>query len=125
MGKSCDFRQIRRACESHRPWSCSQDGPATLTALLGGQVSEAALGSCPRPEVSSGEQPAAQMHSTLAFLSPPTLVMFHIILLFHTVHGVLKPRILKWFAILFSSGPHSVRSLHHDLPILGCLMGMA
>jgi len=27
---------------------------------------------------------------------------------FHTVHGVLKARILKWFAIPFSSGPHSV-----------------
>ena len=25
--------------------------------------------------------------------------------LFHTVHGVLKARILKWFAIPFSSGP--------------------
>jgi len=31
-----------------------------------------------------------------------------IILPFHTVHGVLKARILKWFAIPFSSGPHSV-----------------
>ena len=28
---------------------------------------------------------------------------------FHTVHGVLKARILKWFAIPFSSGPDSVR----------------
>ena len=37
-----------------------------------------------------------------------------IFLPFHTVHGVLKVRILKWFAIPFSSGPHSVRSLHHD-----------
>ena len=27
----------------------------------------------------------------------------------YTVHGVLKARILKWFAIPFSSGPHSVR----------------
>ena len=27
---------------------------------------------------------------------------------YHTVHGVLKARILKWFAIPFSSGPHSV-----------------
>ena len=27
---------------------------------------------------------------------------------------VLKARILKWFAIPFSSGPHSVRPLHHD-----------
>ena len=25
---------------------------------------------------------------------------------FHTVHGVLKARILKWFAIPLSSGPH-------------------
>ena len=29
-----------------------------------------------------------------------------IFLPFHTVHGVLKARILKWFAIAFSSGPH-------------------
>ena len=28
-----------------------------------------------------------------------------IFLLFHTVHQVLKARILKWFAITFSSGP--------------------
>ena len=46
-------------------------------------------------------------------------------LLFLFVHGVLKARILKWFVIPFSSGPHSVRSLHHDLPVLGCPMGMA
>ena len=38
---------------------------------------------------------------------------------FHTVHGVLKTRILKWFSIPFSSGPHSVRPLHHDPFILG------
>ena len=44
---------------------------------------------------------------------------------FHTVHGVLKARILKWLAIPFSSGPHSVRPLHHDLLILGCPTGMA
>ena len=28
---------------------------------------------------------------------------------FHTVHGVLKARILKWFAIAFSSGTSFVR----------------
>ena len=44
---------------------------------------------------------------------------------FHTVHGVLKVRILKWFAIPFSSRPHSVKPLHHDPPILGCPAGMA
>ena len=32
----------------------------------------------------------------------------------HTVHGVLKAGILRWFAIAFSSGPHSGRPLHHD-----------
>ena len=42
-----------------------------------------------------------------------------IFLPFHTVHGVLKARILKWFAIPFSSGPHSVKTLHHDLSVLG------
>ena len=35
------------------------------------------------------------------------LFQYPIILPFHTVHGLLKARILKWFAIPFSSGPHS------------------
>ena len=43
---------------------------------------------------------------------------YPVVLPFHTVHGVLKARILKWFAIPFSSGPHSVRPLHHVH--LGC-----
>ena len=42
------------------------------------------------------------------------LFQYPIILPFHTVHGVIKARILKWFAIPFSSGPLSVRPLHHD-----------
>ena len=36
-----------------------------------------------------------------------------IFLPFHTVHAVLKARMLKWLAIPFSSGPCFVRSLHH------------
>ena len=40
-----------------------------------------------------------------------------IFLSFHT--GVLKARILKWFAVPFSNGPHSVRPLHYDPPVLG------
>ena len=35
-----------------------------------------------------------------------------IFLPFHTVHRVLKARMLKWFAIPFSSGPCFVRTLH-------------
>ena len=42
-----------------------------------------------------------------------------IFLPFHTVHGVLKARILKWFAIPFSSGPHFVRTPHNDPTIFG------
>ena len=38
---------------------------------------------------------------------------------FHTLHGVLQARILKWFAILLSSGPYFVRTFHHNLPSLG------
>ena len=46
-------------------------------------------------------------------------IMYTIQIFLHTVHGVLKARILKWFAIPFSSGPHRVRPLHHDPSILG------
>ena len=40
------------------------------------------------------------------------------VILSYTVPEVLKARILKWFAIPFSSGPHSIRPLHHNLSIL-------
>ena len=43
----------------------------------------------------------------------------HIFLPFHAVYGVLTTRILKWFAIPFSSGPHFVIIFHHDLSVLG------
>ena len=35
---------------------------------------------------------------------------------FHTIHGVLKAKILKWFAMPFSTGPHFV--LNSVLPLL-------
>ena len=38
---------------------------------------------------------------------------------YSTVHGVLKARMLKWFVVPFSSGAHFVRTLHHDLSVLG------
>ena len=41
-----------------------------------------------------------------------------IFLPFHTVHGVLKARTLKWFAIPFSIRPHFVNVFHHDPSIL-------
>ena len=45
-------------------------------------------------------------------------LLCHTFLPFHTVHGVLNKRILKSFAIPFSSGPHFVRTLHHDPSVL-------
>ena len=39
--------------------------------------------------------------------------------------GFSRPRILKWLAIPFSSGPHFVRTLHHDQSILAALHSMA
>ena len=42
-----------------------------------------------------------------------------IFLPFHTVHGVFKARVLKWFNISFASGPHFVITLHHDPSVLG------
>ena len=48
-----------------------------------------------------------------------------IFLHFHTIHGVLKARVLKWFAIPFSSGPHFIRTFHHDPSILVALHGIA
>ena len=53
------------------------------------------------------------------------IFQYPIFLPFHTVHGVLRARILKWFAIPFSSGPHFVRTLHHDPSVLVALHGMA
>ena len=47
------------------------------------------------------------------------LFQYAIFLPFHTAHGVLKARIRKWFAIPFSSIPNFVRTLHHDLSVLG------
>ena len=38
---------------------------------------------------------------------------------FHTVHGILKARILGWFTIPFSSGPHFARTLHYNPSNLG------
>ena len=61
--------------------------------------------------------------SPVAYWAPidlvPNIFQCPIFLPFHTVHGVLKTKILKWFAIPFSSGPRFVRTLHHDPSILG------
>ena len=60
------------------------------------------------------------LHSILGTYQPGEFIFQCSILLpFHTVHGVLKARILKWFAIPFSNGPHFVKTLHHDPSVLG------
>ena len=47
------------------------------------------------------------------------LLLFFFFFAFHTVHGVLKAKILKCFTIPFFSGPLFIRTLHHDLSVLG------
>ena len=76
-----------------------------------------ALGSITTDKSSGGDEIPAELFKILK--DGAVKVLYPICQSFHTVHGVLKARILKWFAIPFSSGPHSVRPLHHDLPILG------
>ena len=46
----------------------------------------------------------------------PSVLIFQcrVFLPFHTVHGVLAARILEWLAILSSSGPRFVRTLHYN-----------
>ena len=44
---------------------------------------------------------------------------------FHAVHGILKARMLKWFAIPFSSGQRFVRTLHMTRASWVALQGMA
>ena len=43
----------------------------------------------------------------------------HTFLLFHTVHEVLKARILKWIAFPFSSGPRFVRNIRDSFILAG------
>ena len=52
-----------------------------------------------------------------------SVLSFCLFILF--ILGVPKARILKWFAIPFSSGPHFFRTLHHDPSILVALHSMA
>ena len=85
----------------------------------------------PHPQLGSGFALALPLHSfevistlfsssVLGTYQPGEFIFqCPIFLPFHTVHGVLKARIVKWFAIPFSSGPCFVRTLHHDLSILG------
>ena len=65
--------------------------------------------------------------STVAYWTPTDLgsssfsvISFCLFILFMELsHEVVRARILKWFAIAFSSGPHFVSTLHHDPSILG------
>ena len=53
----------------------------------------------------------------VAFWTPTDLRVYlqvSYLFAFHTLHGVIKEIMLKWFAIAFSSGPHFVRTHHHD-----------
>ena len=62
------------------------------------------------PFILSGVTSPLISSSILGPYRPGEFIFQYLIFLpFHTVHGVLKARILKWFATPFSSGPRSVR----------------
>ena len=60
--------------------------------------------------------------SSAAYWTPTSLgcLYFRVFFVFpfHTVHSILKARMLKWFAIPLSSGPCFIRTLHYDPSIL-------
>ena len=65
------------------------------------------------------------MHATLIgdimpskVYSPINTFAYPLFLPFHTVHEVLKARIVNWFAIPFSSGPFC-RAFQYDPTVLG------
>ena len=62
-----------------------------------------------------GNFPLLFPSSTLDTFLPGGLIFWcHIFLPFHTAHGVLRVRILEWFAIPSYSGPCFVRTLYFD-----------
>ena len=76
----------------------------------------------PSHPLSSSSAPAfslSQLRGLFTYQPEECIFQSHIFLPFHTVYGVPKARILKWFAIPFSSGPCFFRTLHHDQSILG------
>ena len=100
---------------------CSSKVQPLLLTLDEGYLLTAAL-----PDLQSGMAPLGPPAPCLREVSCERLLLNKIVMLpFYNVHRVLKARILKWFAIPFSSGPHSVRPLRHDPPILGGPTGMA
>ena len=107
------------------PVDCSMPGFPVYHQLLElaqthvHQVSDAIQPSHP---LSSSFAPAfslSQLQGLFTYQPEECIFQCHIFLPFHTVYGVPKARILKWFAIPFSSGPCFFRTLHHDQSILG------
>ena len=77
---------------------------------------------CLHPFILSGViSPLISSSILVTYWAGEFIFQYSMFLPFHTVHGVLKARILKWLANTFSSGPHFVRTLHHDPSILGSL----
>ena len=75
---------------------------------------------CLHPFILSGVISPLYSSSMLGTYQPGEFIFqCPIFLPFHTVHGVLKAGIMKGFAIPVSSGPHSVRPLHHDPSVVG------
>ena len=105
------LHHTRPPCPSPTPRVYSDSCPLSRWCHPTSSSSVSILSGVSSPLISSSIL-GAYWHGEFIFQCP-------VFLPFHIVHGVLKARILKWFAIPFSSGPRFVRTLHHDPSILG------
>ena len=61
---------------------------------------------------------ACWTHFTSELIFSPFILFFFLFSPFHTLYGVLEAKILEWFALPSSSGPHFAVTIHYDLSIL-------
>ena len=87
---------------------CSPNHSSILAWKSHGQRSLVGYSPWGHKESDTNEQLHFQWPGEFIFQCP-------IFLPFHTVHGVLKARILKWFAISFSSGPCFVSLIYYPI----------
>ena len=127
-----ESQHARPPCPSPTPWVHSNSCPLSQWCHPAISSSVVPFSSCPQSLPASEYFPVSQLFAwggqSIGILSgviSPLIsssisgtypsgefpFQYPIVLPFHTVHGILKVRILKWFAIPFSSGLHSVRPL--------------
>ena len=126
---------FRRSVMSDSAWTAACQASLSITvlmSLIGDAIQPShplVPFSRPQPSPASWSFPMSQLFTSTTWMTLKNILgtywhgefifQCHIFSPFHTARGVLRARILKWFAIPFSNGPHFVRTLHYDPSILG------